>query len=106
MYKYNGTGNNGTFAWLFQRVSGIAVAICGTVIFYQLMFSGGHNFNGWLLLPVVIFGLWHTFSGFKMITDDYISCSKIRVVLLTLYWIAGIALFAASLPMIATLGMM
>jgi succinate dehydrogenase / fumarate reductase membrane anchor subunit len=51
----------------------------------------------WLLFPVVAFGLWHTFSGFKMITDDYVSCRALRFVLLVLYWGIGVALFALGL---------
>ncbi len=99
-YKYNGTGNNGTFAWIMQRISGLAVAICGIIIFCQLIFSGAHEITPWLLFPVLAFGLWHAFSGFKMITDDYVSCEKLRLLLLFLYWAAGAALFALGLAYI------
>jgi len=101
-YKYNGTGNNGTFVWLMQRISGLVVAICGTVIFCLLAFteSGPHTITHWLLFPVLAFGLWHTFSGFKMITDDYVSCEKLRLALFFLYWTSGVALFALGLSLI------
>ncbi|MDR0454055.1 MAG: succinate dehydrogenase [Deferribacteraceae bacterium] len=94
LYKYNGTGNSGVFAWLMQRVSGLVLAICGTVIFCQIIFSEQHGFSAWLLAPVLGFGLWHTFSGFKMITDDYVSNEKLRFFLFFLYWAKGVALFA------------
>jgi succinate dehydrogenase / fumarate reductase membrane anchor subunit len=103
MYKYNGTGNTGSFAWLFQRISGIIIAICGFIVFFQLAFNGQdemHSSASWLLFPVLAFGLWHTFSGFKMITDDYVSCRTLRLVLQIVYWGAGVALFALGLSSI------
>ncbi|MDR2400792.1 MAG: succinate dehydrogenase [Deferribacteraceae bacterium] len=102
MYRFSGSGNNGQLAWILQRVSGVAVAICGTIIFIQIALNGGHGFTSWLLLPVLGFGLWHAFSGFKMITDDYVSCTAFRLILQIFYWIAGIAVavigFAAIMP--------
>ncbi|MDR2884282.1 MAG: succinate dehydrogenase [Deferribacteraceae bacterium] len=100
MYKYNGTGNTGSFAWLFQRISGIIIAICGVIIFYQTAFNGAHNVDAWLVFPVLAFGLWHTFSGFKMITDDYVSCRTFRLILQIAYWGAGVTLFALGLSFI------
>ncbi|MDR2868890.1 MAG: succinate dehydrogenase [Deferribacteraceae bacterium] len=93
-YKYNGTGNNGTFAWIMQRISGVVIGIYGLVIFYQAMFAeaGMHNLSLPLLLPLLIFGMWHTFSGFKMITDDYVASPTKRFVLFLIYWGVGIAL--------------
>ena len=83
-----------------QRISGLVICICATVIFCQIVFSGAHAITPWLLFPVLAFGLWHTFSGFKMITDDYVSCGKLRFALFFLYWAAGIALFALGLAYI------
>lgn len=98
MYKYKGTGNNGAFAWLMQRISGIVIAICGIIIFYQLSFGEGvHTLSSWLLLPVLLFGTWHTLSGFKMITDDYVACPIKRFLLLCLYWLIGISMLAFGL---------
>ena len=100
-YKYNGTGNNGTFAWVMQRVSGIVIAICGVIVFWQLAFSegGAHAITSWLLLPLLLFAVWHTFSGFKMITDDYVSCRTFRFVLFIIYWAVGIATIAMGIGM-------
>lgn len=99
-YKYTGTGNTGSFAWFLQRISGVVIAICGIIIFCQLALGGSHEITPWLLFPVLAFGLWHTFSGFKMITDDYVSCRALRLALLILYWGAGIAVFALGLSII------
>jgi succinate dehydrogenase / fumarate reductase membrane anchor subunit len=97
-YKYTGTGNSGSFAWLMQRISGIVIAIWGTIVFFQLAFKGGHDqANTLLLFPVLAFGLWHTFSGFKMITDDYVKCRALRFTLLILYWGFGVVLFGLGL---------
>lgn len=100
-YKYTGTGNSGTFAWLMQRISGIVVAICGLFIFYQLSFGdGGHGLDTWLLVPVLFFGVWHAFSGFKMITDDYVQCVRGKFILNVLYWAVGLATIALGMSMI------
>jgi succinate dehydrogenase / fumarate reductase membrane anchor subunit len=53
-----------------------------------------------MLLPILVFGLWHTFSGFKMITDDYVENVKLRFILNVLYWFVGVALLSLGLPMI------
>ena len=95
IYKYTGTGNTGTFSWLLQRISGIAIAIIGGVIFYQMIFNGMHNLSSMMIL-LAAFGVWHTFSGFKMITDDYVSSIKLRLLLLIFYWGAGLALFITA----------
>jgi succinate dehydrogenase / fumarate reductase membrane anchor subunit len=100
MYKYSGSGNNGQLAWLLQRVSGIAVAICGFIVFIQIAFNGGHAFTPWLLLPILLFGLWHAFSGFKMITDDYVECATFRFILQIIYWIVGFVIAAIGLASI------
>jgi succinate dehydrogenase / fumarate reductase membrane anchor subunit len=101
MYKYRGPGNNGQFAWLMQRISGLVMVALGAVVFYQLTFGeGSHALDAWLLLPVLVFGIWHTFSGFKMITDDYVENVKLRFILNVLYWFIGVALLSFGLPMI------
>lgn len=98
MYRYKGTGNNGTFAWIFQRISGLVIAVMATVIFYQISYGDGiHSFSPGLLFPVIAFGLCHTFSGFKMITDDYVSNRTFRAVLLCIYWFACVALLGLGL---------
>ncbi|MDR2104708.1 MAG: succinate dehydrogenase [Deferribacteraceae bacterium] len=100
MYKFNGNGNNGHLAWILQRISGVAVAVCGVIIFIQIALNGGHAFSSWLLLPILAFGLWHAFSGFKMITDDYVECTSLRLILQIFYWIAGVAVGAIGLAAI------
>ena len=95
IYKYTGTGNTGVFSWLLQRISGVAIAILGTLIFYQMIFNGMHNLSSMIIL-FSAFAVWHTFSGFKMITDDYVSCIKLRLFLLIFYWGVGLALFITA----------
>jgi succinate dehydrogenase / fumarate reductase membrane anchor subunit len=75
----------------------VAVAVCGTIIFFQLAFNGMHGLNTWLLFPILAFGLWHTFSGFKMITDDYVRCRALRFALLIAYWGFGVVLLGLGL---------
>ncbi len=42
--------------------------------------------------PVAAFGVFHTFNGFKMITDDYVSSAGWRAVIYGVYWVLAISL--------------
>lgn len=103
MYKYKGTGNSGVFAWVMQRISAVVIAVFGLIIFIQLSSGGSHTISSWLLFPVLIFGTWHTLSGFKMVTDDYVSGPVKRLLLLCLYWLIGIGMLAMGLSYATTI---
>lgn len=93
LFKYSGTGNNGTFSWVMQRISAIV-----------LIFALGYHLIGKLMVktrgdeavlqganPILMGALWlfitfHAFNGLKMVTDDYVSRKGTRFILYLIYW--------------------
>lgn len=103
LYKYNGTGNNGIFSWVMQRVSAIILLIA---IAYHVigMITGAYNgMPTFILGLILIFGIWHGVNGLKMITDDYVSCRKMRAFLFLIYWIIGIGVFLQGFKVMSML---
>jgi succinate dehydrogenase / fumarate reductase membrane anchor subunit len=99
-YKFMGSGNSGTFSWLMQRVSGIILILVVFTHFFSMLKGGSLGMAQVVLGPVIAFGLFHTFNGFKMITDDYVSSAGWRGILLGVYWVAGIALAILAIKVI------
>lgn len=96
-YKFMGTSNSGTLSWLLQRISGVILVLVIFVHFFSMLKGGALGMNGLVVGTVLTFGLFHTFNGFKMITDDYVSSAGWRAVILGLYWIVGIAVLVVGL---------
>ena len=95
-YKYNGTGNNGTFSWVMQRISALVLI----VILFCHIFQGGFGMSRAALGCVLAFGMWHAVNGLKMITDDYVSCRYLRAALLIFYWVVGIVVLVQGLSIL------
>lgn len=97
VYKYTGTGNNGTIAWILQRISAIVLVIALGYHFYGriMSYTGFEGFDGsnkFLLSALLVFILFHAFNGLKMITDDYVSKPGTRFILSLIYWFLGLTL--------------
>lgn len=99
-YKYNGTGNNGTLAWLMQRISGLILILVVLVHFFSMLKGGELGMKQFILGPVLAFAVFHTANGFKMITDDYVASTVWRGVLYAIYWIGAIVLLTLGLSLI------
>lgn len=102
VYKYTGTGNNGTIAWILQRISAIVLVIAlGYHLLGKLMTKGNSDFftgtNKFLMGALLVFILFHAFNGLKMITDDYVSKPGTRFILSLIYWLLGLTLFVIVL---------
>lgn len=91
-YKYMGTSDAGTVGWLMQRVSGVILLLVVFVHFFSMIKSGSAGMMQIVLGPVAAFGVFHTFNGFKMITDDYVASAGWRGVIYGVYWVLAIAL--------------
>lgn len=92
MYKYNGTSDAGTIGWIMQRVSGVILILVVFVHFFSMIKGGAAGMLQVVVGPIAAFGVFHTFNGFKMITDDYVARAGWRAVLYGIYWVLGIAL--------------
>ncbi|PLX66814.1 MAG: succinate dehydrogenase [Denitrovibrio sp.] len=91
-YKYMGTSDAGTIGWLMQRVSGIILILVVFVHFFSMIKGGEAGMMQIIVGPVAAFGVFHTFNGFKMITDDYVPGEGWRAVIYGAYWILAISL--------------
>ncbi|MGE4318781.1 MAG: succinate dehydrogenase [Deferribacterales bacterium] len=91
-YKYMGTGDAGTIGWIMQRVSGIILILVIFVHFFSMIKGGAAGMMQIVVGPITAFGVFHTFNGFKMITDDYVASAGWRGVIYGIYWVLGISL--------------
>lgn len=83
-----------------QRISGIVLIVAVFIHFFSMLKGGALGMMQLVLAPVIAFGFFHTFNGFKMITDDYVSSSGWRGILLGVYWVAGVTLALLALKVI------
>jgi len=91
-YKYMGTSDAGTIGWLMQRVSGLILILVVFVHFFSMIKGGEAGMMQIIVGPVAAFGVFHTFNGFKMITDDYVSGTGWRAIIYGVYWVLAISL--------------
>lgn len=91
-YKYMGTSDAGTIGWIMQRVSGVILILVIFTHFFSMIKGGAAGMMQIVTGPIAAFGVFHTFNGFKMITDDYVAGNGWRAVLYGIYWFLGIAL--------------
>jgi len=109
--RFMGSGRSGTFEWLFQRVSGVALAVILLVHFTLLHYLGGEGpvtydkvagrlaspyYKAWELLFLVL-ALYHAMNGIKLVIDDYVHHEGWRIALTALNWLVclGLLLFGA-----------
>ena len=98
VYKYTGTGNNGTIAWALQRISGIVLIVAlGYHLLGKIMSKAGGGIfegsNSFLMAALWLFVTFHAFNGLKMVTDDYVSRKGTRFILYFIYWTLAFLLF-------------
>ena len=99
------SGRSGTFDWIFQRVSGVFLAMAFTVHFVVLHFRGEElNYENiiyrlsspsWKVFDLcfLFFALYHAVTGIRLIMDDYIHRPGWRTFLTCILWILAIYLF-------------
>ncbi len=109
MITYPAPGNGGAFNWLFQRISGILIAV---VLFIHL---GAIHFGisvvdlgtpAWKIFHLffVILLLYHILNGFWLIIEDYVQTSWARISLFGLSWVVGIVFFIMGFVTLVPLG--
>lgn len=100
LYKYNGTGNSGTFSWVMQRISALVLFVVVAVHFFGMVTGAYDGMMRFVLGCILAFGTWHAVNGLKMITDDYVSSENKRAILLIIYWIVGIVVLIQGLSIL------
>ncbi len=103
--QYMGSGRGGTFEWLFQRVSGVALLVILFVHFILMHYLGdgavtydkvaprlaSPYYKAWELLFLSL-ALYHAMNGVKLLIDDYVHRPGWRMVLTSANWVAALAL--------------
>lgn len=97
------------FNWLFQRISGILIAIIlvihlGAVHWGASPVDLGSPIWKFFNLFFVILLLYHILNGFWLIIEDYIRSTWLRISLFSLTWIVGIAFLILGVVTIIPLG--
>lgn len=106
LYKYTGTGNNGTISWVLQRISAIVLIFAlGYHLFGKIMNKADDKSiidgasNPLLMSALWLFVTFHAFNGLKMVTDDYVSSKGIRFILYLIYWTLALVILGISRSM-------
>lgn len=110
------SGRTGAFDWLFQRVSGVALAVAFAAHFIVLHFMGDGAITYekviarlaspyWKTfdLAFLFFALYHAVTGMRLILDDYIHDAGWRTLCTSLLWVLAIVLFALGAVIIFSL---
>ncbi len=95
---YRTSNNFGSFNWLFQRISGILIAIIlvihlGAVHFGTSLVDLGSP--AWKVFHVVfvILLIYHILNGFWLVVEDYVKTNWVRASLFGLVCLAGLVFF-------------
>ena len=101
VYKYTGTGNNGTIAWALQRISGIVLIVAlGYHLLGKIMSKAGGGIfegsNSFLMAALWLFVTFHAFNVLQMVTDDYVSRKGTRFILYLIYWTLALIMLGLS----------
>lgn len=93
--KALGSAKTGSYSWLQQRITGGILAICS--IWLICFIVANHNqsvtfilqslkqpYNAVALLIFVTTSFYHAMLGMRVIIEDYISCTKLRISLIIL----------------------
>ncbi|MDY6852495.1 MAG: succinate dehydrogenase, hydrophobic membrane anchor protein [Thermodesulfobacteriota bacterium] len=110
------SGRTGAFDWLFQRVSGVVLAVAFAVHFIVLHFLGDGTFTyqsvvnrlanpAWKVFDLcfLFFALYHAVTGIRLIIDDYIHNVGRRTFLTVFLWVLAICLFFTGAVIIFSL---
>jgi succinate dehydrogenase / fumarate reductase membrane anchor subunit len=87
---------SGAFHWLFQRITGILIAVVlvihiGAVHFGISPVDLGSPIWKFFHLGFVILLLYHSLNGFWLMVEDYVLSKGLRVTLFGLAWIVGVS---------------
>lgn len=97
------------FNWLFQRISGILIALIliihlGAVHWGVSPVDLGSPFWKFFHLFFVLLLLYHILNGFWLIIEDYVHTTWLRVSLFGLTWIVGVAFLILGVVTIVPFG--
>ncbi|WP_341793545.1 MULTISPECIES: succinate dehydrogenase, hydrophobic membrane anchor protein [unclassified Rickettsia] len=106
-----GSAKTGSHHWLMQRITGVMLALCSLWLIYFILINKNNDlniiieelkkpFNLVPLLIIVVASFYHAMLGMRVVIEDYISCVKLRsvlIILLQLFSILTIVAFIVAL---------
>nr|WP_253308136.1 succinate dehydrogenase, hydrophobic membrane anchor protein [Rickettsia endosymbiont of Ceutorhynchus assimilis] len=106
-----GSAKTGSHHWLMQRITGVMLALCSLWLIYFILINKNNDlniiieelkkpFNLVPLLIIVVASFYHAMLGMRIVIEDYISCVKLRsvlIILLQLFSILTIVAFIVAL---------
>jgi succinate dehydrogenase / fumarate reductase membrane anchor subunit len=106
-----GSAKTGSHHWLMQRITGVMLVLCSLWLIYFILITKNNDlniiiealkkpFNLVPLLIIVIASFYHAMLGMRVVIKDYISCVKLRsvlIILLQLFSILTIVAFVVAL---------
>lgn len=106
---YRTSNNGGGFNWLFQRISGILIAIILVIHLGAVHFGASPVDLGspsWKVfhMAFVILLLYHILNGFWLMVEDYVRTHWLRVSLLGLTWVVGLVFFILGFVILVPFG--
>lgn len=110
------SGRSGAFDWLFQRITGVVLAVAFAVHFIVLHFTGDGNITWQTVMTrlsspfwkafdlcFLFLALYHAVTGIRLIIDDYIHHPTIRTLVTSLIWVLAICLLVLGTVIIFSL---
>lgn len=106
-----GSAKSGSHHWLYQRITAIILVICSIWLVFFIKSASGQDFQAFTLMLskpynivplgiLVVTSLYHAMLGMRVVIEDYISCTKLRsvlIIILQIFCIITISAFIVAL---------